>query len=281
MWPLSVLATVFLASRFAVRMSSKGRLMLNDYFLVAGLPIFFIGAGLVQSVLPFLYEQHALATNRHAGKILRRLPAAIEMLWITIYCVKFCFLAQFKFHKPPYAYVSVHLTRYYWAVVSICSASFIVTLVQPLVLCSKSETCRYFQATGTAGWEIAVTSIDILTDLLVISIPILLIYMANFTRSHTIINTSFKSLSVFSIAIATTRLALQYDRDARRIDYIVMVFFLFTEAVVALVMASISSYRTVILDKLVEWRTTRGTNVKLTTPRDLSRTALNPGSDLG
>ncbi|KAF2793285.1 hypothetical protein K505DRAFT_244729 [Melanomma pulvis-pyrius CBS 109.77] len=183
------------------------------------------------------------------------------MLWIVIYCVKFCFLAQFKFHKPPYAYVSIYLTRYYWVSIGICTAGLLFTLIQPIVLCSNSTKCRYFQPSSTMGWEISVTVIDIITDLLVIMIPILLIHMANFTRSHTIINASFKSLSIFSISIALTRLVLQYNVKDHRIKYVSMTFWLAVEAAVALVMASISSYRTVVLDRLADWRLRRGMKV--------------------
>ena len=78
--------------------------------------------------------------------------------------------------------------------------------------------------------------------------------MANFTRSHTIINASFKGLSVFSIAIASTRLALQYRAGYRQINYVALTFWLAIEATVAIIMASISSWRVVILNRLFEWK---------------------------
>jgi len=77
--------------------------------------------------------------------------------------------------------------------------------------------------------------------------------MANFTRSHTIINASFKGLSVFSIAIASTRLALQYRAGYRQINYVALTYWLVIEAAVAIIMASISSWRVVILNRLFEW----------------------------
>jgi hypothetical protein len=85
----------------------------------------------------------------------------------------------------------------------------------------------------------------------------LLIHMANFTKSHTIINASFKSLSVFTIAIAATRLAVQYNSNQQCIDYDAVTFWLVVEAAVALSMASISSYRVVLLDYLAERRLRR------------------------
>ena len=74
--------------------------------------------------------------------------------------------------------------------------------------------------------------------------------MANLTRSHAIINWSFKSLSIFATIVAATRLALQYNAHADRIQYVTLVFLLVVETAVAIIMASISSYRAVVLDQL-------------------------------
>lgn len=95
-----------------------------------------------------------------------------------------------------------------------------------------------------------------------ISIPILLIHMANFTRLHTILNASFKSLSLFNISIAATRLSLHYDDDLHRIRYVTLTFWLMIEASVALIAVSVSSYRVVILDYLAEQRLQQGGSVK-------------------
>ncbi|KAF2260533.1 hypothetical protein CC78DRAFT_584668 [Lojkania enalia] len=265
-WVFSSIAALFVASRFIIRIYTKGQLMVNDYFLILALPALFVAAGLLQTVLHDLYDEQAAGiwmdpNESPQPKILApRLTASMEMLWLTIYCVKFCFLAQFKFHKPPYAYISPYFTRYYWVAIGTCGAAFLFTLIQPIVLCSNAEHCRYFQSTNTGAWETTITAVDIATDLLVISIPILLIYMANFTKSYTIINATFKGLSMFAIAIAATRLALQYSTDLHRIKYISLLFWLFVEAAVALIMASISSYRTVVLDRLAEWERRREGN---------------------
>jgi hypothetical protein len=103
------------------------------------------------------------------------------MLWISIFSVKFCFLAQFKFHKPPYAYVSPHLTRYYWVVISFCTIGCLYALVQPIVLCSgagkhnahlnrclitRAGECHYFTSSNTLRWEVSLTVVDIVTDVL-------------------------------------------------------------------------------------------------------------------
>ncbi|KAF2449203.1 hypothetical protein P171DRAFT_350975 [Karstenula rhodostoma CBS 690.94] len=229
----------------------------NDYFLVAGVPILLAGFALLQSVIHQLYwaedtdnDPTALSQSTDAS---RRLVATIELIWIAIYCVKFCYLTQFKFYKPPYAYVVVALTRYYWAVVGLCSIGFLFTIVQPIVLCASKGQCRYVDGADTRSWENAVTVTDIVTDVLVMSIPILLVHMANHVRSYTIANFVFKSLSIFNIVVAATRLAIQYDFTVGRIRYVSVTFLLVIEATVALIMVSISGYRVVFLDFLMKW----------------------------
>ena len=135
-------------------MSTKGKLMMNDYFIVVAFPALCISLGVLQSTIEALYRyqdstSHStrVATVQGAGSA-PRLTAAIELLWIAIYCVKFCFLVQFKFHKPPYAYVSKRLTRYYWTSVGICTMALLFTLIQPIILCPnagnapRTSSCR-------------------------------------------------------------------------------------------------------------------------------------------
>ncbi|KAF2749724.1 hypothetical protein M011DRAFT_475069 [Sporormia fimetaria CBS 119925] len=255
-WTGCAAATILFLSRVAVRMSSKGRLILNDYFLVLALPALYAGAGLLQTTLVELYLDEAITTASKSAEIApspgttSRFTASMALLWISIFSVKFCFLAQFKFHKPPYAYISVRLTRYYWFCVGFCTLAFGFALAQPIILCPSSARCQYFGFPKNFPMEIALTTIDILTGCLVTSVPILLVHMANFKRLHTVINASFKGLHIFAVIVAVTRLALQYDKTTHGIRYTTIAFLLAVEATVALIMASVSSYRVLVLDYL-------------------------------
>ena len=114
--------------------------MIGDYILIGALPIVFVASALLQSVIDVLYtidNQTTKATlgTFELGSAVSRLTAAIEMLWIAIYCVKMCFLASYKFHQTLSAYVNVYLTRHYWITVGLCSVGFLLTVSQPIVLC--------------------------------------------------------------------------------------------------------------------------------------------------
>lgn len=143
MWTLCAIALVFLASRFAVRLSTNGKIMANDYFLFATIPIFLTGFALLQSSINCLYDTESVLVKMptlQPTAAIRRLVAAVELTWITIYCVKFCYLAQFKFYKPPYSYVDPLLTKYYWATNGLCCAGFVFTIIQPIILCQSPGT---------------------------------------------------------------------------------------------------------------------------------------------
>ncbi|KAH7384510.1 hypothetical protein BKA66DRAFT_79973 [Pyrenochaeta sp. MPI-SDFR-AT-0127] len=267
LWTFCGLSTIFLASRFAVRIWKKGRLRKSDYFLIIGLPSLFAGAALLQTTLDVLYAHWPASVWVHSPPVQQdgiiaapRLTSAIELLWVAIYCVKASFFAQFKFHKPPYSYVSPSLTRYYWTAISICGLAFVFTLITPAVLCPNAAKCRYFSTHNTVALEIVLTVLDIVTDLLVLLIPIWLIRMANFTLTRAAINASFKSLSIFTVGIAAARLVFQYRADHNHINYLILTFWLSIEAAVAVIMASISSYRVVVLDYLTDYKARQDLN---------------------
>ncbi|KAL5453278.1 hypothetical protein PMIN06_005539 [Paraphaeosphaeria minitans] len=174
----------------------------NGYFLVAGAPMLLARFALLQSAIHQLYWAEETLTETPTALLeptdaSRRLVAAIELIWIAIYCVKACYLSQFKLYKPP--------------------VGFLFTIVQPIVLCATREQCRYIDGSNNRSWEVAITVVDIVTDVVVMSIPILLVHMANHVRPYTIANFVFKSLSIFSIVVAATRLALHYDSTVGRI----------------------------------------------------------------
>jgi hypothetical protein len=135
------LSALFLASRFVVRFWKKGQLVLSEYFLIIALLALFVGTGLLHSTRDELYQLSSaepFGNTQPRAHTAPRFTAAIELLWVTIYCVKASFLAQFKFHKPLYAYVSPRLTRYYWAAIAICGSALLFTIVVPIVVCPNS-----------------------------------------------------------------------------------------------------------------------------------------------
>ena len=121
------------------------KLKRSDGLFLLALPSLFAGSALLFSTLDVLYDHGDAETRAHRNYVRQhasdasRLIAAIELLWITIYCVKGSFLLQFKFHKPPYSLVSANLTIYYWVTISVCTAAFLCTLAVPPILCQSSR----------------------------------------------------------------------------------------------------------------------------------------------
>lgn len=145
-WTLCGLSFAFLASRLVIRLSRKETLRRSDGPLLLALPSLFAGSALLSSTLDVLYDHGDTETPGHRSYVRQhaiaasRLTAAIELLWIIIYCVKGSFLLQFEFHKPPYSLVSAYLMRYYWVTISVCIAACLCTLAVPPTLCPSSRT---------------------------------------------------------------------------------------------------------------------------------------------
>jgi hypothetical protein len=145
MWTFCGLSCAFLASRLVIRLSRKEKLKKSDCLLLLALPSLFAGSALLHTALEMLYDHGDAETRADRSHVQQhasaasRLTAAIELLWVAIYCVKGSFLLQFKFHKPPYSLVSANLTRYYWATISVCTAGLLYTLAVPPILCPSSR----------------------------------------------------------------------------------------------------------------------------------------------
>lgn len=148
-WTLCSLSTLLLVSRFGIRLWKTGKFHRSDYFLLLALPSLFVGAALLQTSLDTLYAPELesskgdVATSVQNASAAVCLTSAIELLWLCIYTIKASILAQFRFHKPPFAYVSIHLTRLYWAVVILSSLAFAFTLAVPIMLCPTPCTPHY------------------------------------------------------------------------------------------------------------------------------------------
>ena len=92
------------------------------------------------------------------------------------------------------------------------------------------------------------SGLDIVADVFVVSIPLMVIKMAHMGRKETVTHAAFKCLSVFMIAVAITRLSLQYDRRNHRMDYVWTSFWLYMEAAVALIVASVMPWRKIFFE---------------------------------
>lgn len=154
MWTVCGLSCAFLASRLLIRYLKKEKLKRSDIPLLLALPSLFAGSALLHSTLSTLYDHDDESSAdqnkpRQFASAAPRLTAAIELLWIAIYCVKASFLLQFKFHKPPYSLVSASLTRSYWVTSAMCMAAFLCTLAVPPVMCQSSRMLVLFATSST------------------------------------------------------------------------------------------------------------------------------------
>jgi len=85
-----------------------------------------------------------------------------------------------------------------------------------------------------------------------VTISLSLVWKANLPPSHAAVNTVFKGLSVFATAFAATRFAILYTTSATEASYARLTFWLVIEAASAIILASITAYRIVVLESLTK-----------------------------
>ncbi|KAK8022515.1 hypothetical protein PG993_013282 [Apiospora rasikravindrae] len=271
---LSVLS-VF--ARVWIRFRTRRKLSADDYFL------FFAAACLIVStvLLYRLCDQLYLATAVQKDKtIVLELNLAelndlirngmkdystfLILAWTTTFFVKFSFLAFFRelVHRV------ASIQYYYWFVVGLTVVSWMFLVAEPFILCpyfgaASCENLLYVSMTGLA------TGLDALSDILskfvsklpgfslprplilsltpVASIAIIVLHPAKIRTKQKISLGVFLCLNLFMVALAITRASK--INGAAGVDVPWEVFWQFMEASVAVLMGSLTVFRTLLSSK--------------------------------
>ncbi|KAF2108329.1 hypothetical protein BDV96DRAFT_587616 [Lophiotrema nucula] len=254
---LSILAT---ASRFAIRIKSRGRLVLDDYFLIPALLATCVTAPLLNKALPGIYVTEAVGAKGNISLNASDIEALAENMkwtfvytctsWTTIFCVKYSFLAFFHGMITP---VFIHLTRYFWFVVGYCIVTFVLCLVEPLAICHSWGKASLHQCSNQPfalimAIGLVVLLLDIIGDIMIISIPLLILSMTGLRPAQKAVLGSSLCLSVVMIVIAGIRTGEFRSGSRHQMDFLWGMFWQFIEGAVAILMASVTVYRSVFVD---------------------------------
>jgi hypothetical protein len=100
----------------------------------------------------------------------------------------------------------------------------------------------------TLSLTIVITVIDIIGDLMIISIPLLVLSMTSLGPQQKAVMGSFLCLSSLMIVMAGIRLAEYHAGSRTAIDLVWALFWQFMEGAVAALMASLTVYRAIFVD---------------------------------
>ncbi|KAI1347201.1 hypothetical protein F5Y01DRAFT_329946 [Xylaria sp. FL0043] len=256
---LSGLALLCFVGRIAIRLRYQRRLCLDDAFLILAAASLITATGILYHICYFLYLHSAalldpevlpyvIADFNQLLDLQKETYPYLALIWTTTYAVKACFLV---FMLPLIWHISRGVNWYYWSIVIFSIISWAFVVAEPFIICPYFgvDAIQCFNSTvnekKTVGLTALVTVLDIASDIMVVSLPIIILKKSLLNRSTKFGLAIFLCLSIFMAAVAIVRISGFYYRGLE--DDIWEFFWQQTEGAVAVMMASITAFRTLFV----------------------------------
>ncbi|KAG8157104.1 hypothetical protein KVR01_013094 [Diaporthe batatas] len=251
-------AVLSVIARGVIRITTRHQLALDDYLLFVAFAFLTAVIGLVYYLLDSIYLATAVERNpaiffQFSQKQTQQLLSQalnenifLIMAWTTTFFVKFSFLAFFRQLIRNVGKIQ----RYYWGIVIFTFITWLFLLSEAFILCSDfginaikcwspTKNLLYVSMTGL------VTGLDCLTDLLIVSIPAIVLYRARMRTSQKISLSIFLCLSLVMVCLAIIRASKIHG--AVSIDVVWVFFWQYMETVVAVIMGSLTVVRNLLV----------------------------------
>ncbi|MCJ1285361.1 hypothetical protein MMC26_004701 [Xylographa opegraphella] len=236
--------------RTYVRLKKFKKLFYDDAFL-------FVALAAVITSTAFGFWNYTvsknLSTMQAAELSLKSIMYSISgdiLLWLAIYCVKFSFMVYFRglIRMQP------AMIKWWWIVLSIIIPCAIGTVFCAFWVCPTGIPVKMVQCisapTFIHGEFVTVyfsVFADILTDLLLLSIPVSVLAQLQVSGYQKCVIGLVLCCSVFMIAIAILRGVATYIRGTS--DQVWTLFWINTQANVAIIMVCFTAWRTFYLER--------------------------------
>ncbi|KAJ4357227.1 uncharacterized protein N0V89_001802 [Didymosphaeria variabile] len=260
---LGILAILASIARLVFRYRSAQTLNLEDYFILFATTCLIAETGLLLSYTGTIYRIDGATLNVSVLKFLTGDPelskelfnsgpsvliAYLTLGWLAIFAVKCSFLALFyKMCRN----VSRKLRAYFWVTVAATGTSCIVVILESFILCPRfgADATQCFlenQYTFSISSGVVVQSLDIATDLMIISIPLTLLKMSHLKLQNKMRIATVLCLSSICVILSIIRLAAGMHRNVFgnwQFGMAWLSFMLHCEASVAVMAGSIPALR--------------------------------------
>ncbi|KAL5377150.1 hypothetical protein DPSP01_009962 [Paraphaeosphaeria sporulosa] len=227
---LGILAVSASVARLFFRYRSAQTLNLEDYFILFATTCLVAEMGLILSFTETMYRTDGATLNLSVLRYFTSDPelsknlfnsgpsiliAYLTLGWLAIFSVKCSFLALF--HKMC-RNVSRKLTAYFWVTVAATGTSCIVVILESFILCPRfgADATQCFlenQYTFSISSGVVVQSLDIVTDLMIISIPLTLLKMSHLKLQNKVPIAIVLCLSSICVILSIARLAAGMHRN--------------------------------------------------------------------
>ncbi|KAI1165532.1 hypothetical protein F5B18DRAFT_609990 [Nemania serpens] len=256
---LTGFALLCFVARISIRLKYQKQLRLDDAFLIIAAASLIAATGILYHICYFLYLHSAALLDPEVIPYVivdftqlldlqKKVYPFLALSWTTTYAIKGCFLA---FMRPLVWHISRGVNWYYWFIVGFCIISWAFVVAEPFIICPYFgvEAAQCFNSTvnnaKTVGLTALITVLDILSDLMVVSIPIIVLRNSLLSRSTKFGVAIFLCLSIFMAIVAIVRISGFYYKGLE--DDIWEFFWQQTEGAVAVMMASITAFRTLFI----------------------------------
>ncbi|MCJ1350998.1 MAG: hypothetical protein MMC33_000980 [Icmadophila ericetorum] len=246
-------ATVLAIARTVIRFCRFRTLHVDDYFLFFATVALVIGTILLYSSIQGVYAVLNIELGNEAPPmdfvqqliLIEKINAAASVfLWLAIFGVKFSFLFFFRQlvrNVRPYIV-------WWWCVFAVLIPSWVVCMCAQFIGCAifgpgLLTECVATKALHRENAALQATVIlDIITDFLLISIPAILLWRVHISLRRKLLLGGILCLSIFMIIISIIKITLA-DLPDGQVDSVWGIFWLQAEACVAVIMVSISAFR--------------------------------------
>lgn len=250
------LALVTVLIRFYIRGRHIRKMLLDDYLLVLGAACLVVSMSMLYWYSPQLFVVEAL--NTIPDKVIVTMDEVMPLLdgnkkiqtflgtnWTAIYAVKFSFLAYFW---ALVRNISPRLKPYFWSVVVFTTLSWAFVVSEGFILCPwfgvdavkcMPNTNRVLNISLTS----LVTVLDVVTDVLIVTVPMIIIHRAKMSTLQKVALGTFLSLSLMMVIMAVVRIVGSVRGSDAALDVAWEMFWQQLEGCVAVMMGSLTAFR--------------------------------------
>ncbi|KAI4155822.1 MAG: hypothetical protein LQ340_000729 [Diploschistes diacapsis] len=250
MWGGTVVAACFIAFRFYVRLTAFQKLYLDDYMVLTAWILLLVTSAIWQSQLPALYLLYQLAGGTVAPTLdvlaKEQIPMhsqvpTVMFYYIGLWLVKFSFLIFFRRLGA-----NVRGQKIWWW----CVFTFtLLTLGSAVGVmswgCSLGPLEYIFSESAASSAYTTlfyILAVDILTDGLILSIPIIMLWRVRISFRRKLALVGIFSLTVIVIVLAIIRVSLVYNPD-KNVDATWLYMWSNIEIQVSLIVSCLASFR--------------------------------------
>ncbi|KAJ5118144.1 uncharacterized protein N7515_010367, partial [Penicillium bovifimosum] len=254
LWAFTGSAFLFVSIRIYTQLTSFRRLFIDDYLVILAWIIILTAAVIWQVEGKVLYELYAISAGTKLFSVdflpryntFMRFNAPFEILFYSaLWCVKFSFLALFYRISA-----KVKFFRIWWFVVLLCTASVYIASVANIeykcsfgglaYIISQCPQPNHIHYENRMFW--ANCAGDVITDLMILSIPFLVLWNTRISRRKKLILLSIFSATILIMVTAIVRVAvgMSYDHQMN-IDW--LCFWSFVEVDIAIIVSCVASLR--------------------------------------